>query len=90
MITKGSQLGNNVRFNNCTFEGPVPATMRRRTRTSATRGVHRLDVANNTADATATIVSPQANIEMGSSPILRPPARWSAVVAGNTTSAAPA
>jgi hypothetical protein len=86
MITKGSQKGNNIRFNNCTFEGPLAGAY-------ATAYTHFANsweftgatMFNNQEDNTATIVSPQVNIEMGSftDPTAAPSTLVGVVVAGN-------
>jgi hypothetical protein len=85
-ITHGSQKGNNLRFNNCTFEGPLAGPYA----TAYTHfsnsweftGATRFD---NKVDDTATIVAPQANIEMGSftDPTQAPSTLVGVVVAGN-------
>ena len=59
--------GNNIRFNNCTFNGPVAGT-------DATAYAHFTNsweftgstMFNNQVDQTATIICPNTNIEMGS------------------------
>ncbi|MBC8108318.1 MAG: hypothetical protein H7Z14_17160 [Anaerolineae bacterium] len=86
LITKGSQLGNNVRFNNCNFKGPVAGT-------AATAYTHFSNsweftgatLFNNQVDQTATIVAPNTNIEMGSftNPTAAPSLMIGVVVAGN-------
>jgi hypothetical protein len=86
MITHGSQKGNNIRFNNCTFRGPLAGSY-------ATAYTHFANsweftgatLFDNQADDTATIVSPQVNIEMGSftSPTAAPSTLVGVVVAGN-------
>jgi hypothetical protein len=85
-ITQGSRRGNNLRFNNCTFEGPLTGAYA----TAYTHfsnsweftGATRFD---NQVDQTATIVSPQVNIEMGSftDPNTAPSTLVGVVVAGN-------
>jgi hypothetical protein len=85
-ITKGSQTGNNLRFNNCSFSGPIAGNY-------ATAYTHFANsweftgatVFNNTADQSATIVSPQVNVEMGSftDPSTAPSTLVGVVVAGN-------
>lgn len=84
--TEGSTKGNNLRFNNCTFEGPISGNY-------ATAYTHFANsweftgstLFNNKADQTATIVSPQVNIEMGSftDPSAAPSTLIGVVVAGN-------
>jgi hypothetical protein len=86
MITKGSQSGNNLRFNNCEFDGPLAGSY-------ATAYTHFANsweftgstMFNNQVDDTATIVSPQVNIEMGSftNPNTAPSTLIGVVVAGN-------
>lgn len=86
MITKGSQKGNNLRFNNCTFQGPLAGAY-------ATAYTHFANsweftgatMFDNQVDNTATIVSPQVNIEMGSftDPTAAPSTLVGVVVAGN-------
>jgi len=85
-ITRGSQQGNNVRFNNCAFEGPLAGNY-------ATAYTHFANsweftgatLFDNKVDATATIVSPQVNIEMGSftNPGSAPSTLVGVVVVGN-------
>jgi len=84
--TRGSERGNNLRFNNCTFEGPIAGNY-------ATAYTHFANsweftgatMFNNQVDQTATIVSPQVNIEMGSftDPNSAPSTLIGVVVAGN-------
>ena len=86
LITKGSQLGNNVRFNNCNFKGPIAGT-------AATAYTHFSNsweftgatLFDNQVDQTATIVAPNTNIEMGSftNPTAAPSLMIGVVVAGN-------
>ncbi|CAN5643109.1 hypothetical protein BH09PLA1_BH09PLA1_25060 [soil metagenome] len=86
LITKGSQLGNNIRFNNCNFKGPVAGT-------AATAYTHFSNsweftgatLFDNQVDQTATIVAPNTNIEMGSftNPAAAPSTMIGVVVAGN-------
>jgi hypothetical protein len=86
MITKGSQIGNNIRFHNCTFHGPVAGT-------DSTAYTHfgnsweftGATLFDNQADETATIVCPNTNIEMGSftNPNAAPSTLKGVVVAGN-------
>jgi hypothetical protein len=78
--------GNNVRFNNCTFNGPLAGT-------DATAYTHFTNsweftgstMFDNQADDTATIVCPNTNIEMGSftDPAKAPSKLVGVVVAGN-------
>lgn len=85
-ITKGSRDGNNLRFNNCTFNGPIAGNY-------ATAYTHFANsweftgstLFDNQVDQTATIVSPQVNIEMGSftDPTRAPSTLVGVVVAGN-------
>jgi Tfp pilus assembly protein PilX len=85
-ITEGSRKGNNLRFNNCTFEGPIAGNY-------ATAYTHFANsweftgatMFDNKVDETATIVSPQVNIEMGSftNPTSAPSTLKGVVVAGN-------
>lgn len=86
MITKGSQLGNNIRFNNCTFKGPLAGAYA----TAYTHFANSWEFTGSTLfdnqnDTTATIVSPQVNIEMGSftDPSGAPSTLVGVVVAGN-------
>lgn len=82
----GYVQGNNLRFNNCTIEGPIAADVR-------TAYTHFTDsweftgatMFDNKADETATIVAPQTNIEMGSftDPAKAPSTLKGVVVAGN-------
>jgi hypothetical protein len=84
--SEGSKLGNNIRFNDCTFTGPLAGSY-------ATAYTHFANsweftgktLFNNTHDETATIVSPQVNIEMGSfnAPGTSPSTLSGVVVAGN-------
>lgn len=85
-ITQGSKNGNNLRFNNCNFKGPIAGNY-------ATAYTHFANsweftgatLFDNQVDATATIVSPQVNIEMGSftNPEAAPSTLIGVVVAGN-------
>lgn len=85
-ITQGSKNGNNLRFNNCTFNGPIAGNY-------ATAYTHFANsweftgatLFDNRVDQTATIVSPQVNIEMGSftNPDAAPSTLIGVVVAGN-------
>ena len=82
----GSTKGNNVRFDNCTFEGPIANNY-------ATAYSHFANsweftgatLFDNKVDQTATIVAPQTNIEMGSftDPSKAPSTLVGVVVAGN-------
>lgn len=84
--TKGSATGNNLRFNDCTFKGPLAGNY-------ATAYTHFANsweftgatMFDNQVDQTATIVSPQVNIEMGSftDPNAAPSTLIGVVVAGN-------
>lgn len=85
-ITQGSQKGNNLRFNNCTFHGPLAGSYS----TAYTHFANSWEFTgatlfDNKVDATATIVSPQVNIEMGSftNPDAAPSTLVGVVVAGN-------
>jgi len=82
----GFQKGNNLRFHNSTFEGPIAANY-------ATAYTHFANsweftgatMFNNKVDQTATLVAPQTNIEMGSftDPNAAPSTLVGVVVAGN-------
>ena len=82
----GFQKGNNLRFHNSTFEGPIAGNY-------ATAYSHFTNsweftgatMFNNKVDQTATLVAPQTNIEMGSftSPDAAPSTLIGVVVAGN-------
>lgn len=84
--TRGSKNGNNLRFDGCTFNGPLAGNY-------ATAYTHFANsweftgatMFNNVADETATILSPQVNIEMGSftNPANAPSTLIGVVVAGN-------
>lgn len=84
--TKGSRDGNNLRFDGCTFQGPLAGNY-------ATAYTHFANsweftgetMFNNVVDQTATIVAPQVNIEMGSftDPSGAPSTMIGVVVAGN-------
>ncbi len=85
-ITLGSQKGNNLRFNNCTFNGPLAGAYS----TAYTHYANSWEFTgatlfDNQVDQTATIVSPQVNIEMGSftNPDAAPSTLVGVVVAGN-------
>jgi len=84
--TRGSERGNNLRFNNCTFEGPIAGNYA----TAYTHFANSWEFTgatkfDNKVDQTATIVSPQVNIEMGSftNPGEAPSTLIGVVVAGN-------
>jgi Tfp pilus assembly protein PilX len=92
MITRGSQNGNNLRFNNCTMRGPVAGNYA----TAYTHFANSWEFTGATmfdnqwldptsGHATATIVSPQVNIELGSftNPTAAPSTLLGVVVAGN-------
>ncbi|MGH7180056.1 MAG: hypothetical protein ACREJC_21945 [Tepidisphaeraceae bacterium] len=82
----GFSSGNNTRFNNCTFKGPIAGP-------AATAYTHFTNsweftgstLFDNQADETATIVAPNTNIEMGSftNPDAAPSTLKGVVVAGN-------
>ena len=84
--SQGFEKGNNLRFNNCTFEGPIGSNY-------ATAYTHFANsweftgatLFNNKVDQTATLVAPQTNIEMGSftDPTKAPSTLVGVVVAGN-------
>ena len=84
--SQGFVNGNNLRFNNCTFEGPIGSNY-------ATAYTHFANsweftgstMFNNKVDQTATLVAPQTNIEMGSftDPNKAPSTLIGVVVAGN-------
>lgn len=84
--TQGSTKGNNLRFNDCTFKGPLAGNYATAYTHFANSweftGATRFD---NQVDQTATIVSPQVNIEMGSftDPAQAPSTLIGVVVAGN-------
>jgi Tfp pilus assembly protein PilX len=84
--SKGFDMGNNVRFNNCYFGGPVAGAYATAythfTNSWEFTGETRFD---NKVDDTATIVAPQTNIEMGSftKPTDAPSTLVGVVVAGN-------
>jgi hypothetical protein len=91
-ITQGSQKGNNIRFNNCTFNGPIAGNYATAYThfanswefTGATMFDNRW-IDPSSGSTTATIVSPQVNIEMGSfaDPTAAPSTLVGVVVAGN-------
>jgi Tfp pilus assembly protein PilX len=82
----GFQKGNNLRFHNSTFEGPIASNY-------ATAYTHFTNsweftgatMFDNKVDQTATLVAPQTNIEMGSftDPKAAPSTLVGVVVAGN-------
>lgn len=84
--SQGFNKGNNLRFHNSTFEGPIASNY-------ATAYTHFTNsweftgstMFNNKVDQTATIVAPQTNIEMGSftDPKAAPSTLVGVVVAGN-------
>jgi hypothetical protein len=82
----GFDKGNNLRFNNCTFNGPlasdVPTAYSHFGNSWEFTGA---TMFNNTFDTTATMVCPQTNIEMGSftDPAKAPSTLSGVVVAGN-------
>jgi len=82
----GFDKGNNLRFNNCVFNGPlasdVPSAYSHFGNSWEFTGA---TMFNNTFDTTATMVCPQTNIEMGSftDPAKAPSTLTGVVVAGN-------
>jgi hypothetical protein len=82
----GFEQGNNLRFNNCTINGPlatdVPTAYTHFANTMEFTGATMFD---NRADQSATLVCPQTNIEMGSftDPSGAPSTLTGVVVAGN-------
>lgn len=82
----GFERGNNLRFHNCTMEGPMisdnPTAYTHFTNSWEFTGSTLFD---NKADQTATIIAPQSNIEMGSftNPGQSPSTLIGVVVAGN-------
>ena len=81
----GFEEGNNIRFNDCTFKGPLvsPYTTAYSHFTNSWEftGATTFD---NSVDQTATIVAPQTNIEMGSFTTSGKPSKLvGVVVAGN-------
>ena len=82
----GFNRGNNLRFADCTFNGPlassVPSAYTHFANSWEFTGATLFD---NQADETATIVAPQTNIEMGSftNPTAAPSTLIGVVVAGN-------
>ena len=82
----GFTNGNNLRFNDCTFNGPlIGAYATAYTHFANTWEFTGATMFNNKIDQTATLVSPQVNIEMGSftNPALAPSTMVGVVVAGN-------
>jgi len=84
--TQGSVNGNNIRFHNCTFKGPLANNYS----TAYTHWANSWEFTGSTlfdnqVDQTATIVAPQTNIEMGSftNPLQSPSTLNGVVVAGN-------
>jgi Tfp pilus assembly protein PilX len=82
----GFLKGNNLRFNNTTFEGPIASNYS----TAYTHFTNSWEFTgstmfNNKVDQTATIVAPQTNIEMGSftDPNAAPSTLLGVVVVGN-------
>jgi hypothetical protein len=84
--SKGFDAGNNLRFNNCYFGGPIAGAYATAythfTNSWEFTGETRFD---NKVDETATVVAPQTNIEMGSftKPSDAPSTLVGVVVAGN-------
>lgn len=84
--SKGFDDGNNLRFNNCTMNGPVagdnPTAYTHFSNSWEFTGSTLFD---NQVDQTATMVAPQTNIEMGSftDPSKAPSTLVGVVVAGN-------
>ena len=82
----GFARGNNLRFNDCTMNGPLAADVRTAyTHFSDSWEFTGATMFDNQADQTATIVAPQTNIEMGSftDPAKAPSTLTGVVVAGN-------
>jgi hypothetical protein len=84
--SSGYTDGNNLRFNDCTFEGPLVAPYA----TAYTHFANSWEFTgatyfNNKVDPTATIIAPQTNMEMGSftNPAAAPSTLLGVVVAGN-------
>jgi hypothetical protein len=82
----GYKEGNNLRFNDCTFEGPLVGAYA----TAYTHFANSWEFTgatyfNNKFDPSATIVAPQTNMEMGSftNPAAAPSTLIGVVVAGN-------
>jgi hypothetical protein len=84
--SQGFQKGNNLRFDNCNFNGPLAGAYATAythfTNSWEFTGATRFD---NKVDQTATIVAPQTNMEMGSftDPTMAPSTLVGVVVAGN-------
>jgi hypothetical protein len=82
---QGAALGNNLRFDNCTLQGPIASSYS----TAYTHFANSWEFTNatlfdNRVDDTATIVAPQTNIEMGSFTSGKDPSTLiGVVVAGN-------
>jgi hypothetical protein len=90
--SKGFTDGNNLRFNNCTMNGPltsdVPTAYTHFTNSWEFTGATTFDnkwIDPSSGQTTATIVAPQVNIEMGSftDPSQAPSTLTGVVVAGN-------
>jgi hypothetical protein len=82
----GYSLGNNIRFNDCKFNGPlVSGNATAYTHFSNSWEFTGATAFNNQVDQTATIVCPNTNIEMGSfsDPAASPSTLIGVVVAGN-------
>lgn len=84
--SQGFEKGNNLRFHNTTFEGPIASNYS----TAYTHFTNSWEFTgatmfNNKVDQTATLVAPQTNIEMGSftDPNAAPSTLIGIVVAGN-------
>jgi hypothetical protein len=84
--SKGFTDGNNLRFNDCTFNGPlIGAYATAYTHFANTWEFTGATMFSNKMDQSATLVAPQVNIEMGSftNPALAPSTMVGVVVAGN-------
>lgn len=82
----GFDRGNNLRFNDCTINGPIASDVPTAyTHFSNSWEFTGATTFNNVADQTATIVAPQTNIEMGSftDPSKAPSTLVGVVVTGN-------
>jgi hypothetical protein len=84
--SQGFQKGNNLRFDNCNFQGPLASNYS----TAYTHFTNSWEFTgatqfNNVVDQTATVVAPQTNVEMGSftRPDQAPSTLVGVVVAGN-------
>jgi Tfp pilus assembly protein PilX len=84
--SSGFKEGNNIRFNDCTFEGPLIGAYS----TAYTHFANSWEFTgatyfNNKVDPSATIVAPNTNMEMGSftNPAAAPSTLLGIVVAGN-------